>query len=59
MVSKAQARASAKYDKAHTKGVYLKLNLSSDKDIIDYLAGVDNVQGLIKELLRCQIKNPH
>lgn len=48
----AQSRASAKYDKAHTKGIYLKLNLETDKDIIEFLAGVENVQGYIKELIR-------
>lgn len=51
----AQSRASAKYDKAHTKGIYLKLNLETDKDIIEYLKDVDNVQGLIKELIRRHI----
>nr|DAS37231.1 MAG TPA: hypothetical protein [Caudoviricetes sp.] len=55
MTTKAQSRASAKYDKAHTKGVYLKLNLETDKDIIEYLKDVDNVQGLIKELIRRHI----
>ena len=55
MTTKAQSRASAKYDKAHTKGIYLKLNLETDKDIIEYLKDVDNVQGLIKELIRRHI----
>lgn len=55
MVTKAQSRASAKYDKAHTKGIYLKLNKETDADIIDYLKEVDNVQGLIKELIRRHI----
>lgn len=52
MTSDAQKRASAKYDKAHTKGIYLKLNTESDKDIIEFLAGVNNVQGYIKNLIR-------
>lgn len=51
----AQSRASAKYDKAHTKGIYLKLNKETDADIIEYLKDVDNVQGLIKELIRRHI----
>ena len=55
MTTKAQARASAKYDKANTKGIYLKLNKNTDADIIDYLKEVDNVQGLIKELIRRHI----
>ena len=50
--SEAQKRASAKYDKANTKGIYLKLNKETDADIISYLEEADNVQGLIKELIR-------
>lgn len=56
MTSKAQAKASAKYDKANTKGVYLKLNTRTDADILDYLAKVDNVQGYIKRLIRADKK---
>lgn len=52
MTSKAQSRASAKYDKEHTKGIYLKLNKETDADIIDYLNGKENVQGYIKRLIR-------
>ena len=52
MATKAQSRASAKYDKTHTKGIYLKLNLETDKDIIEFLDGVENVQGYIKNLIR-------
>lgn len=52
MTSKAQLAAVARYDKANTKGVYLKLNLKTDKDIIEYLDGIENVQGYIKNLIR-------
>ena len=48
----AKARANAKYDKTHTKGIYLKLNISTDSDIISYLEEVENVQGYIKSLIR-------
>lgn len=54
--SEAQKRASAKYDKANTKGIYLKLNRTTDADIIEYLEKADNVQGLIKDLIRKEIK---
>ena len=48
----AKSRASAKYDKEHTKGIYLKLNKETDEIILEYLSNnVNNVQGLIKELL--------
>lgn len=56
MTSKAQARASAKYDKAHTKGIYLKLNTRTDADIISKLSKVGNVQGYIKQLIRADKK---
>ena len=48
----AKIRAQAKYDKDHTKGIYLKLNKETDADIIGYLEEVENVQGLIKSLIR-------
>lgn len=55
MASKAQVRAAAKYDKANTKGVYLKLNIGIDADILDKLGAVENVQGYIKRLIRYDI----
>lgn len=42
----------ARYDKKHTKGVYLKLNKETDKDILKKLNEVDNKQGYIKSLIR-------
>lgn len=56
MTSDAQKRANAKYDKAHTKGIYLKLNLTTDADIIEYLSNQDNIQGYIKSLIRSNMK---
>lgn len=41
-----------KYDKAHCKPVYLKLNIRTDADIIEKLASVPNKQGYIKQLIR-------
>ena len=58
MISDARKRANAKYDKAHTKGIYLKLNTTTDADIIDYLSRKDNVQGFIKDIIRQNIKSP-
>lgn len=52
MASKAQIKASAKYDKANTKGIYIKLNKINDADILEYLEQVDNIQGTIKRLIR-------
>ena len=48
----AKRRASAKYDKANTKGIYLKLNKNTDADIIERLEESENVQGYIKTLIR-------
>lgn len=56
MASKAQAQASAKYDKVNTKGIYLKLNKTTDADIIKHLEEVENVQGYIKSLIRSNMK---
>lgn len=56
MVTDAQKRAAAKYDKSHTKGVYIKLNKTTDADILNRLQEVGNVQGYIKELIRKDIE---
>lgn len=52
MASKAQLMAVAKYDKTHTKGLYLKLNTKTDADILEHLSSINNVQGYIKRLIR-------
>ena len=63
MASEAQKRANAKYDAAHTKGLYLKLNLESDAAIIAWLEEVaqrDPVkgkQGYIKDLIKADMNN--
>ena len=54
-VSEAQKKASAKYDKANTKQVVMKLNKTTDADILEHLAQIDNVQGYIKSLIRKDI----
>lgn len=53
--SKAQIRANAKYDKENTKQVLLKLNKTTDLDILNKLANEPNVQGYIKGLVRKDI----
>ena len=52
----AHNRATAKYDKTHTKGIYLKLNLVSDADILAKLDTVEYKQKYIKDLIRADIK---
>jgi len=56
MTTEAQKRAAAKYDRDHTRQVMLKLNLSTDSDIIEKLDAVANRQGYIKSLIRDDIK---
>lgn len=55
--TEAQRRAGAKYDKAHTKQIALKLNRETDADILAKLAEIGNVQGYIKQLIREDMKN--
>lgn len=57
MVSESQKESNKKYDKNNTKQIKLKLNLKTDKDILDKLNSVGNKQGYIKKLIRNDIKN--
>lgn len=57
MATKAQIKATAKYDKANTTQVLLKLNKKTDIDIIEWLEQVGSKQGYIKALIREDIKN--
>ena len=50
--SKAQIRASSKYNKENTLTICLRLNKETDKDIIKALELVDNKNGYIKDLIR-------
>ena len=54
-ISKAQYKASKKYDKEHTKQLSLKLNLRTDVDILEKLENVPSKQGYIKMLIRKDI----
>ncbi len=56
MASEAQIKATSKYDKGHTTGVYLKLNNETDADILEHLQTRQNRQGYIKELIRKDMK---
>ena len=57
--SKAQLRAQAKYDKDNTVQVKLKLNKTTDKDIIDWLDKGNNKQGYIKYLIRADMSKKY
>lgn len=51
----ARTQAQAKYDKQHTTGFYMKLNLRTDVDIIRWLESQHSKQGSIKKLIREEI----
>lgn len=55
MATESQKKANRKYDKNNTKQLMLKLNLKTDKDILDKLNSVGNKQGYIKSLIRKDI----
>jgi uncharacterized protein YrrD len=54
-VSEAQKKAIAKYDSANTKQIKMKLNTTTDADILAKLEEVGNIQGYIKQLIRTDI----
>lgn len=51
-----QAKYSAAYDKKNTQSIHLKLNKTTDADVIAKLATVPNKQGYIKRLIRGDIR---
>jgi len=52
----AQKRAKKKYDNNNTVQIKLKLNIKTDKDILEALESSGNKQGYIKELIRKDLK---
>lgn len=55
MTSKAQIKAVNKYNKEKTTTICLRLNNSTDKDIIEHLRQFSNKTGYIKDLIRADI----
>ena len=47
--------AQKRYDAAMTRRVVVKLNRRTDADILDYMEGLDNMQGYIKDLIRADM----
>ena len=54
--SESRLRANAKYDKVNTKRLNVKLNINTDKDILQKLNSIQNKSGYIKMLIRKDIK---
>lgn len=52
MATEAQLRAVRKYDEKNTKQIHLKLNLTTDADILKQFEKQESVQGYIKRLIR-------
>lgn len=48
----ARNQAQSKYDKKHTVGFYMKLNIRTDADIIRWLWAQPSKQGAVKKLIR-------
>lgn len=55
MATEAQIKAQARYDAENTRQVHLKLNRTTDKDVLDKLDEVPSKQGYIKELIRADL----
>ena len=55
MLTEAQKKAQAKYDKANTRQIHLKLNRRTDADVIQALDKAESKQGYIKGLIRADI----
>ena len=56
MVPESQRKANDKYQKDYIRQYLFKLNVRTDKDLIRFLDGVNNRQGLIKSLLRSEME---
>ena len=50
-------KAQERYDAKNTRQIRLKLNLTTDKDILEHLNKVGNKQGYIKGLIRADMEN--
>lgn len=55
MMTESQRKAQAKYDKANTRQIHLKLNRRTDADVIQALDNAESKQGYIKGLIRADI----
>ena len=53
MATEAQKRATAKYNRTHSKYISLKFNMTDEKDrkIYEYLSGIPSRQGYMKQLV--------
>ena len=59
MSSKAQIRASRKYNENNTKGYYIRFNCKTDADVISKLSQVQNKTSYIRSLILADIFKKH
>lgn len=59
MSSKAQTRASNKYNEHNTKGYYIRFNRKTDADVISKLSQVQNKTSYIRSLILADIFKKH
>ena len=52
MATEAQRKAQRRYDARNTRQVHIKLNVRTDKDVLEKLDEVQSKQGYIKRLIR-------
>lgn len=43
------------FDRENTRQLRIKLNIRTDKDIIEHIESIENKQGYIKQLIRADI----
>lgn len=55
ITSDSQNRAQAAYDRRNTVRLSMKLNIRTDKDIIQWIRNQKSMQGTIKRLIRDEI----
>lgn len=56
MATEAHIKAQKKYDVENTRQISLKLNLRTDKDVLEKLDSMPSKQGYIKALIRADMK---
>ena len=55
-MSRKQVEASSRYNKNTTKSYAFRLNITYDKDLIEFLESLENKSGWFKEVIRREMK---
>ena len=54
-MTEAQKKATDKYFKKNIRQVVIKLNKVTDKDLIEFIDSLENIQGTLKQIIREKI----